>query len=93
MRQRGNNTSGTPGVTLMTVRRKRADGHVAEEQHWVARLERKGQGGRSSGFRWPGTGMSGPMNWRAGPSGHGGHGHGPAAVPTPEQLSQPQTLG
>jgi hypothetical protein len=44
MRQRGNNTSGTPGVTLMTVRRKRADGHVAEEQHWMARLERKGQG-------------------------------------------------
>ncbi|WP_374429474.1 AP2/ERF family transcription factor [Ideonella dechloratans] len=43
MRQRGNNTSGTPGVTLMTVRRKRADGHVAEEQHWVARLERQGQ--------------------------------------------------
>ena len=36
MRQRGNNTSGTPGVTLMTVRRRRADGHVAEEHHWVA---------------------------------------------------------
>ncbi|WP_374432252.1 AP2/ERF family transcription factor [Ideonella dechloratans] len=43
MRQRGNNTSGTPGVSLMRVRRKRADGHLAEEQYWVARLEQKGQ--------------------------------------------------